>query len=45
MKQNLSITIARKAGTFFKHTEKLFSIRNSSEYETSDKDRKVNRNI
>ena len=29
----------------FNHTEKLFFVRHSSEYETSDSDRKVNRNL
>ena len=29
----------------FRHTEKLFFVRHSSEYEMSDNDRRVNRNI
>ena len=33
-----------KAETFFSHTESTFFVRHSSEYETSDNDRKVNRN-
>ena len=34
-----------KAVPCFNHTEKLFFVRHSSEYETSDSDRKVNRNL
>ena len=34
-----------KAETFFSHTESTFFVRHSSEYETSDNDRKVSRNI
>ena len=34
-----------KAVPCFRHTEKLIFVRRSSEYETSDSDRKVNINI
>ena len=34
-----------KAVPCFNHTEKLIFVRHSSEYETSDSDRKVNRNL
>ena len=34
-----------KAETFFSHTESTVFVRHSSEYETSDNDRKASRNI
>ena len=40
-----NITIARKSGNILYHTESNFFIRHSSEYETSDNDRKLNWNI
>ena len=38
-------TTAQKAATFFRHAEELIFVRHSSEYKTSDSDRKVNRSI
>ena len=40
-----NFTIARKAETFFSRTGSTFFVRHSSEYKTSDNDRKVSRNI
>ena len=49
--ENSSLTIFvndfryEKAGTFFKHTNKLFFVQHSPEYETSDKNRKVKSDV
>ena len=40
-----SSLLHEKAETFFSDTESTFFVRHSSEYETSDNDRKVSRNI
>ena len=42
---NSKLYFNEKAEAFFSHTERTFFIRHSSEYEMSDNDRKVNRNI
>ena len=38
---DVNVTIVRKSGNILQHTESTFSVRHSSEYETSDNDRKV----
>ena len=38
-------TVAEKAEIFFSHIESTFFVRHLSEYETSDNNRKVSRNI
>ena len=43
--KSIGTTELKKAAPCFRHTEKLFSSRHSSEYETSDSDRKVNGNV
>ena len=42
---SIFFSTARKSGNISSHTEKLFFVRHSSEYETSDSDRKVIQNL